>query len=175
MPRKQLTLPWIGSVSAATKPPHASSTSNANYPAGDTATELRNTRFWDRTVKILDAVGQPTRLSGVAEELIAKASREELGVLLAELPSYIQAKAQKFDNPQARESTINGYSAAIEAATAKAVPEYAKAKKQSINAEKAFQVTALNAKHIREQFSVGAPGAYRKPRFIDARKYDPDR
>jgi hypothetical protein len=144
-------------------------------PAGDTATELRNTRYWDRTAKILDSIEDANRLSVTAADLIANASRGELGVLLQELEPYMRARVQKFDSPRTRESLLNGYTTAIEAATDKAVPEYSKAKRQLSQAEKAFQVTAHNSKFLRDQFSIAAPGAYRRPQFIDARKYDPDK
>jgi hypothetical protein len=144
-------------------------------PAGDTATELRNSRFWDRTAKILDGIEDYNRLSNTATDLIAKASRAELGMLLQELEPYMLARVQTFDSPRARESLLNGYTTAIDAATDKAVPEYSKAKRQLSQAEKAFQVTDHNSKFIRDQFCIAAPGAYRRPRFIDPRRYDPDK
>ncbi len=145
-------------------------------PAGDTATELRNTRFWDRTVKILDNTSDHNRLLNVAEDLITKADRTELGVLLQELTPYIRARTEQINaGPDTKQKLLDGYTTAIEAATDRAVPEYGKARRQLSKAEKAFQVTEYNAKAMRETFAIAAPGAYRKPAFIDAGKYDPDR
>jgi hypothetical protein len=145
-------------------------------PAGDTATELRNSRYWERTVKILDNVSDHMRLSNVANDLIATADRAELGVLLQELGPYMQARIEALNVPQNnRQRILDGYVTAIEAATDKAVPEYGKAKRQLSQAEKAFQVTTHNAKLVRDCFTLGSPLAYRKPQFINASKYDPDR
>lgn len=144
-------------------------------PAGDTATELRNTRFWDRTQKILDSISDHNRLHTIAEELITQADRTELGVLLQELTPYMRARIEQFNAaPDRKQRILDGYTTAIEDATAKAVPEYSKAKRQLSQAEKAFQVTEHNARSMRQQFEISAPAAYRRPRFIDARKYDPD-
>jgi hypothetical protein len=110
----------------------------------------------------------------MASDLIAKADRAELGVLLQELEPYMQARVQKFDSPRTRGQIVDGYRAAIEAATARAVPEYEKAKRHLTQAQKALDITNFNAQSIRKQFACGTPGAYRRPPFVDARKYDPD-
>ena len=143
-------------------------------PPGDPATELRNTRYWDRTVKMLDSIDDDTRLPDMANELIAKANRAELGVLLEELEPYMQARVQKFDSPRVRGQLIDGYRGAIEAATARAVPEYDKVKRQLTRAEQALTIATFNADSIRKQFALATPGAYRRPTFVDSRKYDPD-
>ena len=59
-------------------------------PNGDTAAELRATRYWDRTKPGLDNAKEGA--FGRAQKLIANADREELGVLLQELPAYLEAR-----------------------------------------------------------------------------------
>ena len=143
-------------------------------PAGDTATELRNTRYWDSTVRILDNVQDTARLSAVAAELIAKADRAQLGVLLAQLGPYMQARVETLANitPETRRGILDGYTTAIEAATDRAVPEYSKAKRRLVNAEKVAQEMRWNADVMRKLIA-SPPGSYR-PVFIDPRQYDPD-
>jgi hypothetical protein len=144
-------------------------------PAGDTATELRNSRYWDSTARILDNVKDSSRLSVVAEELIAKADRTQLGVLLQQLSPYMQARIETLTNmtPVDRRRILEGYTTAIEAATDKVAPEYGKAKRQLSQAEKVFQITEFNARSLRKLFTA-APGSYR-PVLVDPRQYDPDR
>jgi hypothetical protein len=144
-------------------------------PAGDTATELRNSRYWARTLKILENVSDSSRLSTVAEELIAKADRNELGVLLAELEPYMQTRIETFTglSPDQRRRMLEGYKQPIEAATDKAIPEYAKAKRRHAQAEKVHQIMQFNAETMRKLTS-STPGSYR-PVFSDPRAYDPDR
>ena len=139
-------------------------------PAGDTATELRNTRYWDRTVKILDSVDNDSRLSSVTDELIANADRAQLGVLLDELEPYLQARVQKLNSPRDRAQLIDSYRSAIEAATARVVPEYAQARAVAKQAESAFQVMRTNVQHVRNGFANGRPAAV----LIDPSKFDPD-
>jgi hypothetical protein len=143
-------------------------------PAGDTATELRNTRYWDSTLRILDNVKDPGRLTSVAEELISKADRTQLGVLLNQLGPYMQARSETIANltPENRRRILDGYTQAIEAATDKVVPEYAKSKRRLSQAEKVSQITKYNADSMRKLFT-SAPGSYR-PVFVDPRQYDPD-
>jgi hypothetical protein len=144
-------------------------------PPGDTATELRNTRFWDRAVRILDNISDSARLPAVADELIAKADRAQLGVLLAELGPYMQARVEGLPglSQEQRRRLIEGYTKSIEAATDNVAPEYGKAKRQLSQAEKVFQITEFNAQSLRKLFTA-APGSYR-PVLVDPRQYDPDR
>jgi hypothetical protein len=93
-----------------------------------------------------------------------------------ELLPYLQARTEAIGNmpQQNRGSILEGHRASIENAVANVVPEYGKAKRRLSQAEKALQVTEYNAKAIRDRFAIAAPGAYRKPMFVDASKYDPD-
>jgi hypothetical protein len=125
-------------------------------PHSDTATELRATRYWDRTRRILDNLGSG-KLFGVAQDLISKADRAELSTLLQELPAYLQARGQ-----------TNTW---IDAAVAKVVPEYGRAREQLTKAEQALQITEFNAKALRHSFTQGRP-----PNVLaNPYNYDPDK
>ena len=142
-------------------------------PSGDGATELRNSRLWDRAARILDNVGDVSRLSSVAGALIAKSSRAELGVLLQELGPYMQARIEAMNiSPRDKQLLLDGHIAAIEAATDKVVPEYARAKRRLSKAEQVFQIMRWNAEGMRKRFT-SAPGSYR-PVLADPRPYCPD-
>ncbi len=60
-------------------------------PDGDTAGELRATRYWNRTKAILDAQSTPDVISK-GTELIGQATPAELGTLLQELEPYCVAR-----------------------------------------------------------------------------------
>jgi len=130
-------------------------------PAGDTAKELRATRFWNRTKAVLDGAKEP---GSTARELIANGSREELGVLLEELPAYFTAKGQSTDW--------------IDASLNQAVPEFAAARAELRKADVAVAITRQNADVLRRGFDAGrAPRVMADPfsdRLGDRGKYDPD-
>jgi hypothetical protein len=124
-------------------------------PNGDTASELRATRVSARMVRQLDAK-QPGELFNEVNDMLASANREELGVLLVELPAYLQSRGSTSDW--------------IEAAVANIVPELAAARAEHKRAEQAFQIMRTNAQHVRQGFTNGRPAAV----IIDPSKYDPD-
>ena len=97
-------------------------------------------------------------------------------MLIKQLAPYMQARVETIGNiaPQNRERILDGYNAAIEAATSKAVPELAKAKRRLTQAQKSLDVVNFNANQLRSGFAVGTPAAYRKPILVDPRPYDPD-
>lgn len=125
-------------------------------PAGDTAAELRASRYWDRTKAVLD--GAKEGAFAKAQKLLATADRTELGTLLQELPAYLEAHGQPSDW--------------IDAVVGQIIPEYGKAKRQLTNAEKVFQITEYNTQITRKY--LAEPRSYR-PRVIDPRKHDPDK
>jgi hypothetical protein len=125
-------------------------------PSGDTAAELRASRYWDRTRRLLDNLNSPN-LFGAAHDLISNANRAELGTLLQEIPAYLQARGQSTEW--------------IDTAVAKAVPEYAEAREELTKADRALLVTSYNAKALRQGFNNGRPPAV----LADPGKYDPDR
>jgi hypothetical protein len=124
-------------------------------PAGDAATELRATRFWNRTQRGLDSLDSG-KLFGAATDLIANSSREELGVLLEEIGPYLEARGVTTDW--------------IDTAVGQAVPEYAQATKQHQKAKQALTIAEHNAKSLRTSFDKG----YSSSILTDARLYDPD-
>jgi hypothetical protein len=108
--------------------------------AGDAAQESRNSRYWARTKGVLDAAD--TKATSTASQLIANASREELGVLLEELPSYFTARGSE--------------SEWIEPTIAQVVPEYGAAKEQLTKASAAAQFIESAARAIQKGFDTGS-------------------
>jgi hypothetical protein len=129
-------------------------------PAGDAATELRATRFWNRTQRRLDSLDSG-KLFGAATDLIKNSSREELGTLLEEIAPYLESRGVTTDW--------------IEAALGQAVPEYGSALAQLKKANQAATIVDYNAKALRDSIANAANGGYRKPLLVHAGQYDPDR
>ncbi|GAT04467.1 hypothetical protein [Mycolicibacterium fortuitum] len=124
-------------------------------PNGDAAAESRATRYWNRAERLLDST-KGDKL-GVARELVAKASREELGTLLQELPTYLQS--------------VGSPSSWIDADVATTVPEYSAAKAKLQRAEQSLQLITADANRIKQGFvarRMGVPPT-------NPSKYDPDR
>ncbi|CAN5348930.1 hypothetical protein BH09ACT8_BH09ACT8_30890 [soil metagenome] len=121
---------------------------------GDAAAELRNTRYWNRTERSLDSVRDGSQLSTAAQALVKDATPDELGVLLQELPSYLQSKGVP--------------SNWLEAATANVVPELAAAKADAALARKALDVTSYNASLLQQKVpQTNGPFGYRPSAFVD--------
>lgn len=130
-------------------------------PKGDVAEELRSTRAWARAQRKLDAAPED-RVGEVARALIADADPSELGVLIEEIPSYLEAKRQGTDW--------------VETVVAEKVPELAAARRTLNLARKARPVIEYDAKRLRGRITdTPAPKAYEAVPFIDVSKYDPDR
>jgi len=111
-------------------------------PNGDTAAELRANRYRDRVIRRLD-VKDPGQLFNAANEELAGATREGLGTLLQELPSYLQSRGVTTDW--------------IDAAVAQVVPEFAAARAELKKAESAFQITRQNVGFLKQGFANGRP------------------
>jgi hypothetical protein len=124
-------------------------------PAGDTAAELRAGRYWSRTKGVLDASKEGAFAK--AQTLIASADREQLGVLLQELPSYLEAHGHT--------------SEWLDAAIGAVVPEYALAAGQLKKARQARTIAEYNANTLRRSFAQGHSSSV----ITDTRSYDPDR
>lgn len=129
-------------------------------PQGDTAQELRNSRAWERAARQLDAA-PGDHIAEVARKLVANSTDDELGVLLAELPAYLDAKGAGSDW--------------LEHVTAARVPELAAAQKAAQKAAQSRQIVAHDAALLRGRIAnTTAPKAYTPVAFIDTTKYDPD-
>lgn len=124
-------------------------------PNGDTAAELRATRYWNRTKPLLDNAKNPFT---TAKELISAASREELGVLLQELPAYLQARGIPAEWIDHHVATV--------------VPEYGDSVRRHQRAQKALAIARHNAAVLRRTFTTGDPTA--AVILVDGRKFDPD-
>lgn len=126
-------------------------------PSGDTPSELRATRYWNRTKGVLDTV-DPGQLLYTAQDLIAKAERAELGTLLQELPAYVQARGQTTEW--------------LDPAVAQVIPEYGSARAQLTKAQQACIIAEHNAKSLRTSFAQGRSATV----LVDPRgEYDPDK
>ena len=126
-------------------------------PSGDTASELRATRFWSRTKAVLDTLSSPGELLHSAQGLIANATPAELGTLVQELGPYVISRGHTTEW--------------IEPALAEAVPEFARAREQLSRADQAVQIVRYSAGKLNKAFKDGSP-----PRVLpDPRgRYDPD-
>lgn len=129
-------------------------------PDGDTAAELRATRFWDRTKAVLDAQDNAEVISK-AQGLLTNALPAELGTLLQELESYCIARGVSTDW--------------IEPAAAQASPQYARATAELNKAKQAAMFTMHNAARLRDAIAKRSqvPIPIAKPNRAGA--YDPDR
>lgn len=124
-------------------------------PNGDAAAESRATRYWNRCQRLLDS--SKDNQGGIARELVANASREELGTLLQELPAYLRS--------------VGAPSSWIDTDVATVVPEYSAAKAKLIRAEQSLQLISADASRIKQGFvarRISVPPS-------DPSKYDPDR
>ena len=129
-------------------------------PKGDVAEELRAGRTWDRTTRVLDATPAAQRAE-VARKLIANSSDDELGVLLAELPSYLDAQGTG--------------SEWLDTVAAERVPALAAARQEAKKAAQSRQILNHDAELLRARITnTVAPQAYQPVAFIDTSRYDPD-
>jgi hypothetical protein len=129
-------------------------------PQGDTAQELRNTRVWERAARQLDSA-HTNQVAEVARKLIANSSDDELGVLLTELPSYLDSQGAGSDW--------------LEHVAAERVPELAAAKKAAKLAAQSRQIVTHDAGLLRGRImNTSAPQSYTPVAFIPVGKYDPD-
>ncbi|OHU60938.1 hypothetical protein BKG82_00015 [Mycobacteroides chelonae] len=108
---------------------------------GDTAAESRNTRFWHRSERLLDSADSKV---SAAQDLIRAATREQLGVLLEELPVYLKSVGVSTD-------WIDPYMGEY-------VPEYAASKKRLAKAEQGKQLLDGAARYLRKCVADGRRG-----------------
>jgi len=116
-------------------------------PTGDTAAELRATRYWTRTARLLDSITDGGSLVAKAQSIVAEATPEELGTLLDELAPYLESRGA--DTSWA------------DAAVAQSAPDLANALAAQSLAHKAVTVTKANADKLRQTVATTAsPNAY---------------
>lgn len=135
-------------------------------PKGDTATELRNSRYWNRVEAQLDSIADGGKRLPVVDELIKNANPNELGVLIEELPAYLRAKGSD--------------ASFVDELVAQAVPEYGAAKRRVGVAQQALTIAEANARRLQQRYTTAYPqaaGFQTRPSaplaFAD-RAYDPE-
>ncbi|MAU83878.1 MAG: hypothetical protein CME34_18810 [Gordonia sp.] len=122
-------------------------------PDGDTAAELRATRYWARTQRLLDNTDN-SQLGLTARELIDTANRAELGTLLQEIEPYLNSRGQS-----------TGW---VEPYLAHAIPEYGEAAARARLADKQLTVVQSNANQMKTRMATLVhPGQYRSIKFVD--------
>lgn len=121
---------------------------------GDTATELRNTRYWNRVQPMLNAERSGT-LAALVDKLINEATPEQLGVLSEELIPYLTARREPG-------------TALVETALRRAAPEYGKAIARAEATQKALTVAEYNAKRLKQAIKDGRPAT----RFLSVQDYN---
>lgn len=124
-------------------------------PNAETAGELRASRYLQRVIRNLDGKDGGA-LFEEANRLVSSATREELGTLLQELPSYLQSRGSTTDW--------------LDAAVGQVVPEFASARAEHKKAEQALQVMRTNVQFVRQAFANGRPATH----LIDPARFDPD-
>ncbi|SCX32923.1 hypothetical protein [Mycolicibacterium fluoranthenivorans] len=114
---------------------------------GDTAAELRATRYWNRTARLLDSVTDTGSLAARAQALVTAAAPEELGTLTQELGPYLESRGAQSDW--------------VEAQLAQAAPQLGEALAAQSLAHKAQAVTANNANKLRNEVArTETPNGY---------------
>lgn len=130
-------------------------------PDGDTAGELRATRYWNRTKAVLDAHSTPDVVTR-GTELISQATPAELGTLLQELEPYCVARGVASTDW-------------IDAAVGQSSPEYGRAVKQLTKAQQSVVMVEHNARRLQNAIATGQQVLVPLARPTRDGDYDPDR
>jgi hypothetical protein len=125
---------------------------NISQP-GDAAQESRNSRTWARNRPLLEQAAQKGNLLFAAEELMGKATREELGVLAEELPAFFAAHGVTTTVTNQKTGEKKDL---IDEALARVVPEYAQAKQQLIKARQGLSMIETSAQFLQRSFDNGS-------------------
>ncbi len=143
---------------------------------GDAAQESRNLRYWNRTRALLDTADTGSKFTA-AEELLGKADRAELSVLLEELPSYLQSHIGPMGAETKHKLGLSkdaDWSDWIDITyMPRVVPEYGKARDRLANATKALMATHHSAGAIKQAIAAGR--RINERTLASAHKYDPDK
>ncbi|SHY74926.1 hypothetical protein [Mycobacteroides abscessus] len=124
-------------------------------PRGDAAAESRASRFWHRSERLLDASKEKHH---VARELVQKATDEELGTLLEELPVYLKS--------------VGAQTSWLDEEVARRAPEYGAAKQRLRRASQA--VVQVNGSATLLRNAMRERRAMRTPIRFN-RSIDPDK
>lgn len=126
---------------------------------GDAAQESRNDRYWNRTKPILDSL-QGSQALAEAQKMLAKANREEMSVLLTEIPAYLRLRLGaldantklKNDLPESADwgDLIDKIYLPV------VVPEYGEAKQTLAKANAAVQLIESGARALQRGFDSGS-------------------
>jgi hypothetical protein len=126
-------------------------------PDGDTATELRATRYWTGAARILDNAKD---VNGAAQSLVADSDRTQLGILMRELPNYLKSRG-----------LVGGW---LDPVIEQKIPELHAARTQAHQAQRAAAVIEHNARGLTQQYGLANPASYRRPVIVNVDRYDPD-
>lgn len=126
---------------------------------GDAAQESRNSRFWDRTLRTLDSVKEIGSLTSLTDELLAGASRSELGVLLEELGPYVKSRVEGMNikDVRAKNKFLDAHTTSLENAVRRVAPDYESAQATLRKAEQALAFVENAGNMLRRGFADGRP------------------
>lgn len=127
---------------------------------GDTATELRNTRYWNRIQSELNSESNSNNLLLLAYKLIKESKAEQLSVLMEEIPPYLRSRG--VENTEENEPVSD----LVKRAARGAAPEYGAAVNRAIAAQKRLTAAEYNAKILEHSIREGRPVT----RFLDVNK-----
>jgi hypothetical protein len=125
-------------------------------PDGDSSQELRNSRAWVREKRKLDAAGSNPLALSLARQALERADAATLGVLLQELPAYLESRKIPVDwvNPVVTQK----------------LPELGQAQHQVHQAQQAKVVLDHDIAAIRKGIQSGHPPSF----LVDPSRFDPD-
>lgn len=134
-------------------------------PSGDQSTELRATRYWNRTERTLRNQTSPAAIAATAQRLWQSATADERVTLLEELPAYLEAS--------------NAPTVWLEFETRTAFPDYAAAINDVKIVERLALITDQNVRKAEEALataderkipddrSVIDPARYERPTSVE--------
>jgi hypothetical protein len=123
---------------------------------GDAAQETRNSRTWDRELRKLEAAKDSGSVINVARQALESSSGAELGVLMEQMPSYLESRKvpTEWINPVVTQQH----------------PALGEAQWKANQAQQAATLLHYNAMRIRNGIHNGSPPNY----LVDPSKFDPD-
>jgi hypothetical protein len=139
---------------------------------GDAAQESRNDRYWNRTKPLLDKAGENGVALHLAEDLLAKASRDEVSVLVEELGAYFDARGFKLERVNRSTGEVTDL---LDEAIARVLPEYATAKAKLKVAKQAAIIVERGAHSVRQGFAQGRAVSPAILQTLASSRHDPDR